>query len=239
MGAKGGGYVTSEEMALRLEGVAKIYGRTPALRAFSCQVPAGTTLALLGQNGSGKTTLLKIVAGATAPTLGRVNIFGQDSTRDLSDRGLVGMLAAESYLYDDLTARENLRFAVTMAGRRASEGDVRAALTETGLKAQSGERARSFSSGMKRRLGIARLLLLRPRLLLLDEPYNSLDSEGAEVVDALVRRTVQEGGAVVLASHDRERALSLADTVAVLENGRTLYLGSRTGYRTGHAQYVG
>jgi heme exporter protein A len=226
--------------ALQLNGIAKIYGRTAALKAIHLQVDQGETLALLGPNGSGKTTLLKIVAGAIAPSLGRGYIFGANMMAErLRLRSEVGLLASETYLYDDLTALENLRFILTMAGRRASESDVRDVLRHVDLLQHASERLRGYSSGMKRRLALARMLLLRPRLLLLDEPYNSLDAEGAALVDDLVRDAVAEGRSVILSTHDRERGLALAERVALLERGRLVYCGPVHSFRLQYAHHVG
>lgn len=226
--------------ALELQRVAKLYGRTAALKATSLRLEAGQVLALLGPNGSGKTTLLKIVAGVIAPTLGRASVFGLELEGDRRElRGIVGFLAADSYLYDDLTSEENLRFVVTMAGRRPKEGAISAMLRRVGLAAQAGERVRSFSSGMKRRLALGRVLVLQPRLLLLDEPYTNLDAEGSDLIDEVVREVTGAGGAVVLATHDAERALSFVDAVAVLDRGVLRYTGSVAGYGMLDAQHVG
>ncbi|GAC1443280.1 MAG: heme ABC exporter ATP-binding protein CcmA [Chloroflexota bacterium] len=230
----------SETNALELVGVAKLYGRTAALRSTSLHVAPGEILALLGPNGSGKTTLLKIVAGAISPSLGTGTIFGLDMVRDrLTLRGQVGLLANETYLYDDLSAQENLRFIVTMAGRRADAEAIAHALERVGLARHGTDRVRNFSSGMKRRLGLARLLLLGHQLLLLDEPYNSLDAAGADLVDVVVRSLTAAGGTTILATHDAERALSLAHAVAVLDQGKLSYFGPAQGYSVQRAQYVG
>lgn len=229
-----------DEIALRLDRVARLYGRTAALRGISLRLEAGETLALLGPNGSGKTTLLKIVAGAIAPSVGTGSIFGLDFRRDrLQLRETVGLLASETYLYEDLTAMENLRFAAVMSGAKPRAADLREMLRLVGLDSNADDRVRSFSSGMRRRLALGRTLLLRPRLLLLDEPYNSLDAAGADLVDRIVRETADEGRAVVLATHDAERALQLADRVAVLHNGVLQYSGPAAAYRMDHAQFVG
>ncbi len=232
--------VVPAEAALELRGVAKLYGRTAALRALSLTLSAGETMALLGPNGSGKTTLLKIIAGAITPTLGSGRVLGYDlRTQRHLLRSRVGLLAGESYLYDDLTASENLRFILTMAGRRPVCEEIDHSLVQVGLKAQTSARVRTFSSGMKRRLSLARLLILNPTLLLLDEPYNSLDVAATALVDELVGRWSMDGKTTVLATHDAERALALANVVAVLEGGTLTYLGPVGGYRMHSAQHVG
>ncbi|HZU13738.1 MAG TPA: ABC transporter ATP-binding protein [Chloroflexota bacterium] len=198
-----------------VQGVGKIYGRSAALRGVTLTVDEGEVLALLGPNGSGKTTLLKILAGAIGPTVGRGTVLG-GSLRDRREG--VALLAAESYLYDDLTARENLSFAATMAGERLAAHQITAALDRVGLAGQAGTRVRSFSSGMRRRLSLARVALLRPRLLLLDEPYNSLDEEAVALVDDLIISVAARGG-VMLATHDAEHARTIADTVVSLDRG--------------------
>jgi len=225
---------------LELTGIAKLYGNTVALRALDLRLEPRQTLALLGPNGSGKTTLLRIIAGATAPTLGHGTVLGSDllAERHLL-RARVGFLASDSYLYDDLTVAENLRFIATMAGRRVAATDVAETLQRVGLTAATRQRVRSLSSGMQRRLALGRLVLLRPQLLLLDEPYNSLDASAAELVDEIVREAADRGGSVVLATHDAERALALADLTAVLERGAVTFLGPSTGYHLRHVQHVG
>jgi heme exporter protein A len=224
------------EPALDLRGIAKLYGSSVALRALSLQLPAGEVLALLGPNGSGKTTLLKIVAGALTPTLGEGRVYGHHLVRDRAAlRKLTGILAAETYLYDDLTARENLRFILTMRGHRPAAAHLAGALDDVGLGRHMDERVRTFSSGMRRRLALARLTLLAPKLMLLDEPYNSLDTDAADLVDAVVRRAAENGGAVVLATHDAARGLRVAQRVAVLDRGTLRHVGPVHSY----AQHVG
>lgn len=224
--------------ALDLRRLTKLYDRTPALRAVTLRLDAGRTLALLGPNGSGKTTLLKIVAGAVSPTLGGGWVLGHDLGADRAAlRREVGLLASESYLYDDLSALENLRFVMTMAGYRPREEQLVQMLDKVALAPHAHQRLRTFSSGMKKRLSLARVLLLDPRLLLLDEPYNSLDLAGMDLIDEIVREGARHGRTTVLATHDAERALALADESAVLEQGRLVALHPAPDVT--HAQYVG
>jgi heme exporter protein A len=226
--------------ALDIAGLSKLFGRTVALRAVTLRLEPGQTLALLGANGSGKTTLLKIVAGAVSPTTGTVSIFGDGSRHGLlRARSHVGLLANETYLYDDLTATENVRFTLTMTGQAASDTRVLSALQAVRLVPHADDRVRSFSSGMKRRLAVARVQVLQPRLLLLDEPYNSLDSDGAEMIDDWIRSVTATGGTVVVATHDAKRIMALADLVGYLERGVLKYSGSVQGYKGAHALQVG
>lgn len=228
------------DVALDLRGIAKLYGRTAALRALTLHLDRGQTLLLLGPNGSGKTTLLKIIAGALTPTLGSGTILGHDLRKDrLALRSQIGLLASETYLYDDLTAAENLGFILTMAGRKLVDHEIDAALRAVGLEREAGTRARSFSSGMRKRLALGRLLLLDPALLLLDEPYNSLDSGAAHLVDGLIQHSTAAGKTVLLSTHDAARGLALAGWVAALEGGAMVYFGPVSGYRMRHAQHVG
>jgi heme ABC exporter ATP-binding subunit CcmA len=226
--------------ALEVVGLSKLYGRTVALRVVTLRVGAGQALALLGANGSGKTTLLKIVAGAASASAGTVAVFGRDALSEHRHvRSQVGLLAGESYLYDDLTARENLRFTVTMAARVASDQQILLALQAVRLAQHADDRVRMFSSGMKQRLAVARVQLLQPRVLLLDEPYNSLDAEGADMIDDWIGRITESGGAVVIATHDAERVMAIADLVAHLDRGKLSYAGPVQGYREAHALHVG
>jgi heme ABC exporter ATP-binding subunit CcmA len=226
--------------ALEINGVGKLYGRTAALRGVSLRLGCGQTLALLGPNGSGKTTLLRIIAGATSPTAGSGFIFGRDMVAERLDlRSEIGFMSGDSYLYDDLTANENLRFVMTVAGRKPRVADIDDVLRQVVLRPHADERVRTFSSGMRRRLSLARTLLLNPRLWLLDEPYNSLDEAGAELVDEIVLRVKRGGGAAVIATHDVERAIRLADLVARLENGALVHAGPPTGQLVRHVEHVG
>src|SRR5438477_5315885 len=172
----------------------------------------GEAVALVGRNGSGKTTLLRILCTTLRPHRGSAKIFGKDVVKD-SDavRDFVGVLGHTAGLYDDLTAVENLLFAQRMYGLEAEQAPIRAALERVGLADHMDDRARAFSSGMRRRLSLAKLLLRKPRLLLLDEPFASFDEEGIERVYEVVREVVSSGGAALIATHDLSRARPIID----------------------------
>jgi len=191
--------------------LARLFGRSAALAGISLTVEMGRTVALLGPNGAGKTTLLRILATAIRPSYGSVSIDGIDALQD----------AEQVRHYDDLMAQENLRFAATMFGWGEKEGGevAREALATVGLEAVSGQRVRTFSAGMRKRLALARVLVARPSLLLLDEPHAALDGDGMTLVDELIGLWKEAGVTVMVASHQAERVTSMADATVRLEAG--------------------
>ena len=202
-------------------GLRKSFARTPVIDGVSLEVPAGTCLVLLGPNGAGKTTLLRIFATLVRPSSGSLTVAGVDALRSPEAvREATAMVAHGSYVYEDLSALENLRFWATMGGHDASDGRLRAALSQVELEAVAHERARTFSSGMKRRIGLARVALGRARLLLLDEPFTGLDRQGRKWLSEFLLGFKGAGGAVVLATHSFEGALGVADRIAILAGGR-------------------
>ncbi len=203
-----------------VEGIAKRFGRRWALRGAGFAVAPGESVALMGHNGSGKTTILRIVATTLRPTRGRGWVFGNELVREADQiREDVGALFHAPGVYGDLTARENLEFARRMWGGTTSVS-VDAALERVGLTGAREERAQGFSSGMTRRLALARLVMRPPRLLLLDEPYASFDADGIDLVNELVRETVGRGGIAMIATHDPERSAAVVDRVVELAAGK-------------------
>jgi heme exporter protein A len=201
----------------------KVYGSTTVLEDVSFELPAGQCLALLGPNGAGKTTLLRILATLLRPTSGTLALAGVDALREpAAARALLAVVAHGSYVYEDLSALENLRFWTVMSGGDASPDRLRAALRQVDLDRMAGERARTFSAGMKRRLALARVVLSRARLLFLDEPFTGLDQQGRKWLNEFVLAFKASGGAVVIATHSFATGLGAADRVAILAGGRIL-----------------
>jgi heme exporter protein A len=207
------------ELAIDAQGIARRFGARWSLRGATLQVRAGELVCLTGANGSGKTTLLRILSTLLKPTAGSAAIYGHDVARTPDDvRRHVGFLAHAAGLYDDLTASENIRFAADMIG--VARTGIPQILERVGLAHVANNSVRGFSAGMQRRLALARLLLMRPRLLLLDEPYANLDADGIGMMNAVIRDVKAQGGAALLVLHELAPAKGLLDRVVTLTDGR-------------------
>lgn len=207
--------------AVALDAIAQRLGGRWALRGISLTVAPGELVAVVGHNGSGKTTLLRVVSTALQPTRGAGRVFGHDLRRDPHGvRAVTAMLTHATGLYDDLTAAENLEFAQRMCGQAPDRAAIARALERVDMLPHADGRVRSFSSGMQRRVAVARLFLRPARLLLLDEPYNSLDAAGVRLIDDLLAETRAAGGSALVVLHDLERGQMLFDRVVELSAGR-------------------
>jgi heme exporter protein A len=212
---------------LAVEGLVKDFGAVRAVDDVSFDLEPGRSLALFGPNGAGKTTLLRILAGLTRPDRGTVR-FGEGS-RDGSDRawrGRVGVLSHRTFLYDHLSAAENLEFHADLQGLDDSEDRVAAALAQVGLSGRAHARAETFSRGMRQRLSLARTLLHEPELVLLDEPFSGLDVHGGTVLADVLGALRDGNRSVVLVTHDLARGLELADRWLILVDGRVARTGN-------------
>ena len=216
-----------------------------ALANVDLDVSEGEFLGLLGPNGAGKTTLFKVLSTLILPDAGTATVLGRDVVRDplMTRRLLAPVIADERSLHWRLSARENLRLfaALHAVPRRDVDGRVRELLALVGLEPTGAQLVGTFSSGMKQRLLIARALLARPRVLLLDEPTRSLDPISARALRAFLRDELvgRQGCTVLLATHSADEAFDLCDRVAVLDRGQVLATGpvDRLAREVGDARY--
>ena len=207
--------------AIATSRLTKSFGRTRALSDVGLRVPWGTALALFGPNGAGKSTLLRILATLSSPDDGDIRVAGLDQRKEPGKvRATIGYLGHQSLLYDDLSAAENLHFYARLYSVPDAASRVGELLADVGLADRADQRARTLSNGMRKRLSLARALLHRPSVLLLDEPETGLDQAGVDLLERVVRGVAEAGACVAFTTHDVERGLALADRVAVLAAGR-------------------
>src|SRR3954454_18921669 len=208
---------------LEVVGLRKQYGPTLALDDVSFQVEEGEMFGLLGPNGAGKTTLLSIISCLLEPSAGEVFLQGRRLLS--SDRGmrrLIGVVPQELAIYADLTARENLRFFGELYGLGGAELDRRVddILQAVGLLDRAGDRVRTFSGGMQRRLNLGAGLVHGPRLLLLDAPTVGVDPQSRNHIFEEVRRLNGAGMTVIYTSHYMEEVQALCDRIGIMDRGR-------------------
>lgn len=208
--------------------LSKRFGRFTALEGVSLGIQPGEVLALFGRNGAGKTTFLHITATLLRPTSGELLYQGRPAGEASGGlRRRIGLLAHASFLYQDLTARENLYFFARLYGLSEKQAAVEQALEKARLSERADAPVRDLSRGMQQRLAIARAVLHQPRLLLLDEPYTGLDPVSAERLSRMIEEFRGPTTACILTTHDLERGREAADRVAILEAGRLVYQGGR------------
>lgn len=208
------------DAAVVLDDVVAVLGGFPVLAGATLRVEPGEVVLLQGPNGAGKTSVLRLCAGLLPVARGAGSVFGLDlATQRDAVRPRVGLLGHRNGLYSDLTVSENVEFwAATV---RASSDEVAGAMQRMGVDGRLRDVAvRKLSAGQKRRTALACLVARRAELWLLDEPHAGLDAAGRDELDAMLRQAVASGATVVVASHELERAGSLADRVVEVVGGR-------------------
>lgn len=211
-------------VSIEVEGVARRYGRRWALAGVTFHVPPATVMMVAGRNGAGKSTLFRVLSTAIRPDRGTARVGGFDVVRERQDvRRMTAILSHQNYLYESLTARENLQVAADHLGkRRDGVGD---ALEQVGLGARAADAVSTFSAGMRKRLSFARVLLQEPRVVLLDEPYGALDPPGFDLVDGVIAGLRRSGATILMATHQWERSAKFCDLALVLEQGQVAWSG--------------
>ena len=213
---------------INIRQLTKSYGRFRALNRVDMDVAPGSFLALFGPNGAGKSTLLGIIAGLVRPSRGQVFLDGDEITKD-RDESLgrrIGVLSGQTYLYDELTVLENLRFYGNLYDVDNRRERIEELLHTVGMEGRSGSPVRTLSRGMRQRVALARALLHDPAVLLLDEPYSGLDQEALVMLKTIL---AARDRTILLVTHDLVRGLEAADRVAILNRGRLVFKAEASG----------
>ncbi|MES2523591.1 MAG: ABC transporter ATP-binding protein [Gemmatimonadota bacterium] len=205
---------------LLAEGLVRRFGTRRAVDGVSLALGAGECMALFGPNGAGKTTLLRMLGGLLKPAEGRATLLRHALPGDASVRRLIGLISHHSMLYAPLTALENVRFAAECQGMPDADAAAMASLERLRVADRADTPVRLLSRGLQQRVSIARALVHRPRLLLLDEPYTGLDDVGARALTAALRALKAEGTSLVLVTHHIGEGLAIATQATVMLAGR-------------------
>lgn len=210
---------------VKITKVAKRYGNERALANVSLELGARSMCALLGHNGAGKTTLLGLLSTLVSPNDGRITYHSNNAeVHGEAVRREIGLLAHSSLCYGELTARENLSLFAGLYSVDGTAATIEAVLDRVGLDARARDRAaRTYSRGMLQRLSLARALLTKPSLLLLDEPFTGLDRGGALALGAELGTLRDAGAIVVVVTHDLEAIADRTDHVAILRRGQLVF----------------
>lgn len=209
---------------IRLTRCGKDYGGTAALADVSLAIPSGRCVALIGHNGAGKTTLMKLVLGLARPTSGEVEVLGEDpATAGKHFRKKIGYLPENVAFHDELTGADTIAFYGRLKGADAAEGER--LLGRVGLSSAAHRRVKTYSKGMRQRLGLAQALLGSPKLLLLDEPTTGLDPVLRQEFFQIIRELTEAGTTVLLSSHILTELEARTDLAAILRDGRLAAFG--------------
>jgi ABC-2 type transport system ATP-binding protein len=214
------------ETVIETKALTKKFGQRAAVDGVDLVVPAGVAFGFLGPNGAGKTTMIRTLLGLTQATSGEVSLLGlPQPARRREALARVGAIVEEPRFHPHLTGRENLRI-VAAARDAAADGRIDSSLARVGLAQRASDRVKTYSLGMRQRLGIARCLLADPQLLILDEPMNGLDPAGILEMRHLIRAFVGEGRTVFLSSHLLDEVEKTCDQVAIVDQGRVILQGA-------------
>jgi len=212
----------SSEVVIRLQNLSKRYGKRMAVNSLSLEIHRGDIFGFLGPNGAGKTTTIRMLFGLIAPTGGHVEILGQDmATYRARVLPHVGALIETPALYLYMSGRDNLKAVASVLGGVSAER-IDTVLEIVGLKQRQKDRVRTYSLGMKQRLGVAIALLQDPDILILDEPANGLDPAGIVEMRDLMHRLADEGKTVFISSHILSEVQQICSRVAIINHGQLI-----------------
>lgn len=207
---------------IEIRNVTKRFGPHTALREIDLTIAAGESVVLAGPNGAGKTTLLRMLANLTRPTNGAITIDGLDTVKDAAVlRRQIGFLSHRTLLYENLTAHQNLRFYARLYGLNEPQHRIDDLLARVELDSRQHDLVRTFSRGMKQRLAIARAVLHKPRVLLMDEPYTGLDPFATTSLNALLRSLAAKRCTLLMTTHQLAEG-TVGERALILYRGQIL-----------------
>ena len=228
---------TAQGLAIETHGLTKRFGERTALDGIDLRVPRGSAFGFLGPNGAGKTTIIRTLLGLTAADAGTMSVLGHPVPTDRAvalER--VGAIVEEPRFHMHLSGRENLDIVAAVRGPEARER-IDSSLARVGLTDRADNKVKSYSMGMRQRLGVARCLLADPLLLILDEPTNGLDPGGIQEFREMIRAMVeQEGRTVFISSHLLDEVEKTCDAAAIVDRGKIITQGAITELATGGAR---
>ncbi len=212
------------ELDIIVESVAKSYGNFQALQGVDLRVKRGEFLTVFGTNGAGKTTLIKLLSTLTKPTSGKITLANHDIKKEPDKvRSLIGVISHDPYLYENLSAIENLKFFASLYGIPQAEEKAIEMIKQVGLESRMHDLVRTLSRGMKQRLAVARAIVHDPNILLLDEPYTGLDQHGSRIFGEILKLLKSQTRTILMTTHKIEEGLGISDSVAILSGGRIVY----------------
>ena len=208
-------------MNIKISHVSKIIKNNPVIKDISMELQSGAVYGFKGINGSGKTMLMRLISGLIRPTQGEISMNGKILGKDISFPNSIGVFLENPAFLDAYSGSNNLKLLASIKSV-ASDEDIRNTLLRVGLDPDSNKKYKKYSLGMKQRLGIAAAIMEKPEIVILDEPTNSLDEDGVDLVKHIVRNEKERGALVVVSCHDEGILKGMSDEVFLLEQGRLI-----------------
>ena len=208
-------------MNIKISHVSKIIKNNPVIKDISMELQSGAVYGFKGINGSGKTMLMRLISGLIRPSQGEISMNGKILGIDISFPNSIGVFLENPAFLDAYSGFNNLKLLASIKSV-ASDDDIRNTLLRVGLDPDSNKKYKKYSLGMKQRLGIAAAIMEKPEIVILDEPTNSLDEDGVDLVKHIVRNEKERGALVIVSCHDEEILKGMSDEVFLLEQGRLI-----------------
>lgn len=208
-------------MNIKISHVSKTIKNNPVIKDISMELQSGAVYGFKGVNGSGKTMLMRLISGLIRPSQGEISMNGKILGKDISFPNSIGVFLENPAFLDAYSGFNNLKLLASIKSV-ASDEDIRNTLLRVGLDPNSDKKYKKYSLGMKQRLGIAAAIMEKPEIVILDEPTNSLDEDGVDLVKHIVRNEKERGALVVVSCHDEEILKGMSDEVFLLEQGRLI-----------------